>query len=149
MENTLIIPHDFEDILKRDTRLYTLVIGICSRFAPLINEPPYFFPAYTNHQLLHSQKVLDIAKLLIAPSSFNTLTPQGIAVLILSALAHDLGMHITFAGFCAIIHDEYNENQLNEVFKDKNWSRLWYEYKKKTPSGIRKRRQVFSGKTLI
>lgn len=40
MENTLIIPHDFEDILKRDARLYALVIGICSRFAPLINEPP-------------------------------------------------------------------------------------------------------------
>lgn len=147
MENTLIIPHDFEDILKRDARLYALVIGICSRFAPLINEPPYFFPAYTNHQLLHSQKVLDIAKLLIAPSSFNTLTPQDIAVLILSALAHDLGMHITFAGFRALIHDEYNENRLNEVFKDKNWSRLWYEYKKEIRLWDQKKKtSVFSKK---
>ena len=148
MENTLIIPHDFEDILKRDARLYALVIGICSRFAPLINEPPYFFPAYTNHQLLHSQKVLDIAKLLIAPSSFNTLTPQDIAVLILSALAHDLGMHITFAGFRAIIHDEYNENQLNEVFKDKNWSRLWYEYKKELRLWDQKKKTSVFGKNF-
>ena len=146
MENTLIIPHDFEDILKRDTRLYALVIGICSRFAPLINEPPYFFPTYTNHQLLHSQKVLDIAKLLIAPSSFKTLTPQDIAVLILSALAHDLGMHITFAGFRVLIHDEYNENQLNKVFKDKKWSRLWYEYKKEIRLWDQKKKTSVFGK---
>lgn len=148
MENTLIIPHDFEGILKRDRKLYALVVGICSRFSPLINEPPYFFPAYTNHQLLHSQRVLDIEKLLINPLSLHSLTPQDIAILILSALAHDLGMHITFSGFRMLIHDRCSTTQLNEVFADKSWSHLWYEYQKELRLWDQKKKKSVFGKSF-
>lgn len=130
MEKQLIIPYEFEEILKKDSKLYSLVVKANSDFSNIINDDPYFFPGYTNHKLLHSQHVLDLAKLLIAPESLNMLNSQDIAALILSALGHDIGMHITFSGFKALIKDIYLDDNLNKAFADKKWSVLWSEYKR-------------------
>ena len=130
MEKQLIIPCEFEEILKQDSKLYSLVVKVNSDFSNIINDKPYFFPYYTNHKLLHSQHVLDLAKLLVKPESLNSLTLDRVLALILSALGHDIGMHITFPGFQRLIKDLYPDNDLNRYFGDKKWSVLWNEYKR-------------------
>ena len=42
MEKQLIIPYEFEEILKKDSKLYSLVVKANSDFSNIINDDPYF-----------------------------------------------------------------------------------------------------------
>lgn len=88
----------------------------------------YFFPEYTDHGLAHINNVLKAAEEIIDEETINKiLTPQDIAVLILSIILHDLGMQLSFDSFMSLI-DGKNDDIRVEIFNEKTWKKLWEEF---------------------
>lgn len=121
------IPERFLDILKRNISCETSVNKTIMNVRPIFEDNKLvFFPEYTNHGERHINSVLLIASKIIDNSTYNLLNPFDIEVLINSIIFHDLGMHISYAGFIYIIENgEFSENN---IYGDSNWSILWGEY---------------------
>lgn len=74
-------------------------------------ETPRFFPDYTDHGVLHLQRVLDLCEFLVADyesprqSSWQALTANDAAVLVQAVLLHDLPMHVDAKGFRTLLED--------------------------------------------
>lgn len=86
--------------------------------------------------------------MLISQPSFENLTPEDVTVIILSALGHDLGMHITFKGFKCLIEDRFKLNKGNDYLNDRKWSDLWNEYLKEIKIWSDKKKQQVFGRVI-
>jgi len=91
----------------------------------LRNEAP-FFPDYTDHGIQHINSVLQTCELLISDDAWSIFTREDAAVLILSVLAHDLGMLVSTETFRALI-DPKNTNTIES--DDVHWHKLWREFR--------------------
>jgi hypothetical protein len=90
-----------------------------------------FFPEYTKHGISHVYEVLDTAANLITNDSWEIITPDDAAVLILAALLHDSAMHITEDGFKMLVQPDGNkafDYKPIDGFKDKPWPELWADF---------------------
>lgn len=142
------IPPKFKEILDTNQKLSSLVMGTVSKYSVIMDEEPFFFPEYTNHKIIHSQQVLEISERLTDKESINQLTPSDVAVIVLASLGHDLGMHITFNGFKALISDDLKPSFDNVYLKDKSWSKHWYEYIKEIKLWSDKKKLNSFGKVI-
>jgi len=69
-----------------------------------------FFLEYTDHGPHHVAGVLRSADELIAPEALQLLTPEDIALLILAAVLHDVGLHLTQDGFRRLAQERRSLN---------------------------------------
>jgi hypothetical protein len=122
------IPEEFNEILKRDQRLHSVVLDILTSFEPVLKDNKlYFFEEFTDHGIDHIESVLDAAAHIVTESALKLLGPKDITVLILSILLHDLGMHVEYATFLALLNGEYDDVRVQR-FDTKTWKDLWDDF---------------------
>ena len=88
---------------------------------------PYFFPEYTDHGVLHIQKVLDICNKLIPDNSLGELSPKEVGVLIISIMIHDIGMFIHKDGVIELIYGSLKKTKIEFLDTD-TWEQVWKDY---------------------
>lgn len=123
--NTLILPAEAMEGLKANPELDALVRSasatVCSFIASNRLE---FFPEYTDHDVSHLQDVVNLSYSIMTDESKELLTPLDHAILILSVLLHDLGMHITIDGFYDLVSDSDGLPPIAGL-DGQSWSTTW------------------------
>ncbi|MFE6078784.1 ATP-binding protein [Paenibacillus sp. NPDC057886] len=144
----MFIPKEFRDILDKDMHLSGVVRSTVSLFKAIIQESKFdFFPEYTKHDSSHVEAVLSNARDLIG-ESLGLLNARDIAVLVLSILAHDLGMHLNFEGFNRLLKKERHE-VIKEV-DTLTWSQEWSKYVQESKKwSERKKQEIFGQKNVL
>ncbi len=125
----LQIPPKFKEKLSKVPLLDGQITSTVAVFSGIYADNKlYFFLEYTNHGLEHINSVLHAAEEIIDDHTIDKiLTPQDIAVLILSIILHDLGMQLSFDTFKSLIEGR-NDDIKVDVLDEKTWSQLWGEY---------------------
>ena len=126
IDNASVIPKHWADKLDHKTA-YALESSILA-YCDILDHDLFFFPEYTNHKMMHIRNILKISARLIPPESDADFTAGDIAVYILSVLYHDIGMHITYAGFLRILTENLFAHDYSEVYNDRPWPKLWEDY---------------------
>lgn len=122
------IPSRFEEILKQNQTLYSVVLDVISSFDPIFKDNKlYFFEEYTDHGINHIESVLNSCEFIITDDSYKNLSPNEVATLILAVILHDLGMHIEFITFTSLLNGDYDDVICNSI-DNKTWSQLWEDY---------------------
>lgn len=122
------IPGKMQKILETDRTLLSLVLDVEMSFSSIYKDNKlFFFEEYTDHGIEHIELVLKATEFLIPNESFDHIQPKEIAILVLAILLHDMGMHIEFSTFKAMIGGEYDNVKVDTL--DKNtWKELWQDY---------------------
>lgn len=124
----MIIPAKLQKILEKDKSLLSLVLNIETSFDPILKDNKlFFFEEYTEHGIDHIETVLKASEFLIPDESVQYIQPKEVAILILSVLLHDIGMHTEFSTFKAMIDGQY-DNVRVENLDSKTWRELWLDY---------------------
>ncbi|WP_161601482.1 HD domain-containing protein [Paenibacillus luteus] len=132
------------DVLDNDTYLAGIVRSTISRFEEIIQESKFeFFPEYTKHDCSYVEAVLANSKYLIG-ESLSLLNARDIAILILSILAHDLGMHLTFEGFNRFLGK--GKQEVIKGIDNLTWLEEWNKYLQESKKWSGKKRQEIFGK---
>lgn len=125
---TMKIPFKFEEILKTNQTIYSIVLDITSSFEPVFEDNKlYFFEEYTDHGIKHIESVLEASEFIITDESFKNITANEIAILIYSIILHDLGMQIELSTFNSMLNGDYDHCKI-ELIDEKTWKELWENY---------------------
>lgn len=137
------IPKEFSKILSQDNLCEIAVKQTIENVTPILEDNKMeFFPEYTNHGERHVSSVLLIATKIIEDKTYDLLKPSDIEVLINSILLHDIGMHISYAGFIGLIREDGFSRK--NIYNDQPWSVLWDNYFKEAVKwNQEKREEVF------
>ena len=138
------IPNKLKKILQKDQLLNSLVLDIVNdkSFGAILNDNKlYFFDGYTEHGIEHIEKVLETVDILIS----GKLEAKEVAILILSIVLHDIGMHIKLPTFKAMIEGKYDD-VLVETLDSKSWKELWMDYLSEVKHWDDKKRITVLGK---
>jgi len=121
------IPEKFKRILDTNQTLLSIILDIVTSFQPVFEDNKlFFFEEYTDHGIKHIESVLSSAEFIIADDSFENMTAKDVAVLILSIILHDIGMHIEYATFVALLDGHYDVHKT--YLDNKTWQELWMDY---------------------
>lgn len=128
VNNMIIIPERLEQKLSDNKEMLSIVWETITEFKPIIEANKLeFFPDYTDHGVLHINKVLKIVDMLIPGDFFEKLTGNDIGAIILAAVLHDLGMHISYDGFNELVYGAYSSNRIEDL-DNSSWSNSWEDY---------------------
>jgi hypothetical protein len=123
MTSSLIdYPQFFSEKLQANLRIRAAVessLGVVSDVLQVSKLP--FFPDYTDHGTQHLRSVLGIADKLIADRARELFTAEDTAVLVFSALLHDLALHLSEAGFMSLLNS-------TKVQSRSKWADSWDEF---------------------
>ncbi len=111
--SSIVIPTRLKDRL--DEEWSAIIHQFIHNTAGIFSSSPYFFPEYTEHDVLHINHVLNIADKLIHNDTIEKLTPATIGVFLMAGISHDIGMFLRPDG-------------LRRLLNSKNWKYLWEEY---------------------
>ena len=87
------LPDRFIAKLEENPSWHANVVKVIENVQDYFYETPYYFPEYTNHGILHIQKVLELCDRLITDESLKEMTAREVAVLVMAVLALSL-IHI-------------------------------------------------------
>lgn len=116
------LPKRFRDKLDNsDKKFNSIIYEIVKNFEELLNSSTLdFFPEYNNHGIVHLNNIFKIQDELMTKESFELLTVENIITLIISTMAHDIGMHLNYEGFLTL-KDSSTENS-------KKWNDKWIKF---------------------
>lgn len=121
------IPEKFKRILDTNQTLNSIILDIVTSFQAVFEDNKlFFFEEYTDHGIRHIESVLASAEFIIAGNSFENMTAKDVAVLILSIVLHDIGMHTEYATFVALLDGHYDAHKI--CLDNKTWRELWTDY---------------------
>jgi len=121
------IPEKLNCILQTNQALHSIILDIITSFQPIFDDNKlFFFEEYTDHGIKHIESVLASAEFIIADDSFENMTARDVAVLILSIILHDIGMHTEYATFVALLDGAYDTHKT--CLDSKTWRELWVDY---------------------
>lgn len=121
------IPERLRNKLDENQALSAAVRKNLETFTPWIKHSGMpFFPGFTDHGTSHINEVLKTAASLISDASYKLLSAEDVAVLALSILLHDCGMHMTQDAFRALISND--QAPVIPEFRDQPWRKLWQDY---------------------
>lgn len=125
----LAIPARFLEIIAQNNKLKSAVETSISNFQAWINDNKLvFFPEYTDHGTNHLQEVLDSAQGLISEGSWDAISPEDIAAIVLSVLLHDCALHLSEDGFYELINSDYPSISSRYIEQQESWSILWSNF---------------------
>ncbi|WP_375768856.1 ATP-binding protein [Archangium gephyra] len=128
MPDIIEIPPALAQILARDPGLHGAILITLRNFHPWLRTSGMpFFPGFTDHSDKHISEVLATASSLIADDARGIISPADVAILILSAILHDAGMHLTPDGFRNLVEPAAKHPRI-EGFGDLPWQRLWTDF---------------------
>ena len=123
-----IIPKRLNDVLEGQPELETGVRQILHGFLPWLAESGMpFFQEYTRHDDKHVADVLATTEALISEAAWEIITPDDVAVLIVSVLFHDAALHLNEQGFVQLVAGHASHWAV-EGIGDAPWSTLWEEF---------------------
>jgi len=121
------IPEKFKRILDTNQALQSIILDIVTSFQAVFEDNKlFFFEEYTDHGIKHIESVLASAEFIIADDYFDNMTTKDVAVLILSTILHDIGMHTEYATFVALLDGHYDAHKT--CLDNKTWRELWADY---------------------
>ncbi|MDD5275000.1 MAG: ATP-binding protein [Methylovulum sp.] len=121
------IPEKFKRILDTNQALNAVILDIVTSFQPVFEDNKlFFFEEYTDHGIKHIQSVLASAEFIIADDAFENMNAKDVAILILSVILHDIGMHTEYATFVALLDGHYDH--CKTCLDTKTWRELWVDY---------------------
>lgn len=125
----ITIPYRLRQILEKDQLLYGETNATIGAFTPWFHDNKLiFFPEYTDHGTNHLQEVLNTASSIITDESWNLLSPQDAAAIIISILLHDCAMHLSEDGFYSLINDNYPCLDSRYDSQELPWRQKWLSY---------------------
>jgi hypothetical protein len=125
----LYIPKRTKDLLELDQKYNGFVLSCISNVSEWLGgNKTVFFPEYTDHGLAHLKEVLLTADSIISDESWDVLTAQDTAALIVSVLLHDCALHISEDGFYTLITDKFPAIKSRYLAQEVEWSVLWSEF---------------------
>jgi hypothetical protein len=96
-----------DEVLETDVRkLHAAVLEAADVAGPLLERIPVTFKQYTEHNLGHSANLIRLMGKFIPKKTQNQLNAVELALLILTALLHDLGMFVSDAERRAFLESE-------------------------------------------
>ncbi|ABN78814.1 ATP-binding protein [Cereibacter sphaeroides] len=119
------LPKKISEALFNENALSTMVHGAIDSSKHIISAKPEFFPEYTDHGPNHNTEVLDTALGILTEDALEALSASDYAVLALSVLLHDCGMHLSSDGFVSLIDPR---NELRTSADNVTWRTLWDEF---------------------
>jgi Histidine kinase-, DNA gyrase B-, and HSP90-like ATPase len=114
--------------IKNDHALDGYVKGSVAKISDHISSNSMiFFPEYTDHDISHFEAVMETAVDLATEKSFELMSDVDFAILAISVMLHDLGMHLTKDGFETLIR---TDGPLRPItgFDDVPWNELWLSF---------------------
>lgn len=127
----IILPERFVRILSvpENAALNSYVSNVSSVVDQWLQSSQIiFFPDYTDHSARHIQEVIHSASELISEDSWEAITADDIASLIISIIIHDAGMHLNSTSFLSVINGFYDGIESNYFKDDPSWSTLWLKF---------------------
>jgi len=121
------LPKRFADKMSKADAYVASTIISTKIIEEYLQGSPCFFPEYTNHGILHINRVLEIADCLIPDDTFSFLTTRDISILIVSIYLHDLGMFLKKDGLREILFGSKKSNK-TEYLDELTWASEWQEY---------------------
>lgn len=141
------IPKEFNEILSKNSLCEIAVKQTIIKMFPILEDnKTEFFPEYTNHGERHISSVLSIATKIIEDNTYNLLEPVDIEVLINSILLHDVGMHISYAGFLWLLQEDSFRRK--SIYNDQPWSVLWDNYFRESMKWNQEKREEIFGECV-
>lgn len=123
MEQTLRLQNSvlFKALVKKDidSKLSSLVLKTIEHISPLLHKIPENMPEFTLHDPAHSAKIIEIMAKILPDPVLEGMNSIEIALLILSAYLHDIGMISCKKEKEAIILSDENFNTLFKSNIDK------------------------------
>lgn len=112
-------PRLLKELETRESEFYTVVINVSRKTEPIINEISRVFATYTQHDMGHSIRIMEYMYDLI--SDIKRLSDLDIAILISSALLHDIGMAVREDDVKKIKNGSiiYSDIKFNAILKQK------------------------------
>ena len=107
----LNLPPRLKKRLEKDKTWDANVTRFIENMEPYFHEKPEFFPEYTNHGLIHMDNVLEFCDKLIPDKALRNLSPREVAVLIMAALSHDIGMFVKRPGLSKLLFGEWRKER--------------------------------------
>jgi len=122
------IPPRFKSILETNQILYNVVLNTIVKFQPIFDDNKlFFFEEYTDHGIKHIENVLEASEFIISDDSFKSMSAKDVAILVLSIILHDIGMHIEFSTFKSLIDGKYDQYRISAL-DGSTWKTIWTEY---------------------
>lgn len=122
------IPPKFLKILEKSQTNYSIVLDVITSFESILKDNKlYFFEEYTDHGIDHIESVLKTCEFIITDESYQNINPNEIVTLILAIILHDLGMHLEFSTFKALLSGDYDDVKCSSI-DYKTWGELWNDY---------------------
>jgi len=122
------IPPKFKSILESNQALHSVVLNTITKFQPIFDDNKlFFFEEYTDHGVKHIENVLEASEFIISDDSFKSMSAKDVAILILSIILHDIGMHIEFSTFKLLINGKYDKYRISTL-DSSTWKELWTDY---------------------
>ena len=112
-------PRLLQELKTRNSEIYNIVINVSREIEPVINEIPRVFATYTQHDMGHSIRIMEYMYDLV--SDIKQLSDLDIAILISSALLHDIGMSVHEEDVKKIKNGSisYSDIKYNAILKQK------------------------------
>jgi hypothetical protein len=103
-----------DDVSETDvTKLHAAVLDAADIAGPLLERIPVTFRQYTEHNIGHSRNLISLMGKFIPTKTQKILNALEIAVLLLAAILHDLGMFVTDAERTEFLGSDEFERFLN------------------------------------
>jgi len=122
------IPSKFHSIIESNQAFHSIVLNTITKFQPIFDDNKlFFFEEYTDHGIKHIENVLEASEFIIFDDSFKSMSAKDVAILILSVILHDIGMHIEFSTFKSLIDGKYDKYRITTLDAC-TWKELWTNY---------------------
>lgn len=123
------LPSVLNDLIGRDNALNSVVLKALALVEPwTLDNKTVFFHEYTDHSLKHMAEVLLTAEGLVSDESWQHMSAEDGAVLVLSVLLHDCALHLSEDGFYALINGQYKASHSRYVCNEPDWPVLWDQF---------------------
>ncbi len=121
------IPKRFINKLHEDELWSANVNNVIKNTQDYLSTTPYFFPEYTNHGVIHEERLIEISNYLIPDDTLNILSARELGIFIIAAILHDIGMFISFDAMHKLI---YGTNKKNKIYMldNETWEKTWEIY---------------------
>ncbi|PQA59418.1 HD domain-containing protein [Siphonobacter curvatus] len=129
----LLIPKELEQKLKTSEDINLIVRTVIRDYNSILHDRKmYFFEEYTPHDIeKHLNDILKTSLGLMTKNTLSILSGEDIGIYVLAVLLHDIGMHIEYDTFIALVDGRYDVSlKESDCFntRGKTWLTLWNEY---------------------
>lgn len=127
MDRNLNLPLRFQNKLYEDSKWQVYVNQAYSNVADYFYCSPKFFPEYTNHGVLHINRVIELCDRLVPENSLSNMKPRELGILIIAVIMHDIGMFIEEDGMRKILYGN-RSTYMTDFLDNSSWKEEWTKY---------------------